>query len=120
MDADPTPVARLMRFVDGAWRPVGDPLPPFEHAPPDPTLVVAPWVLPREPPAEPGDVLTIAEVAHQLLARCERDDPVYIELAEQTMLFRSYDDTMAWLSEVEVWIGRRLVPGLPWPTHIPT
>jgi hypothetical protein len=113
-------VARLMRFSGKRWEPVGDPLPPFAHAPPDPNLMMAPWVLPIELGTEPGDVLVVGEIAHQLMVRCERDDPVYVELAEQTMLFRDHDETMAWLALIEVWIGRRLEPGLPWPTHIPT
>lgn len=113
-------IARLMRFDDGRWTPVGDPLPPFQHAPPDQNLVVAPWVLPCELAAITGDVLVVGEVAHQLLTRCARDDPVYVELAEQTMLFHSYDDTMAWLALVEVWVGRRLEPGRPWPIRVPS
>ncbi len=114
------PVARLMRFVDGAWRPIGDPLPPFSHAPPDPGLIVAPWVVPAEPAPQGADVIVIGELAHQLMTRCERDDPLYAELAEQTMIFRSYEETVAWLDEIELWVGRRLEPGRPWPTSLPS
>lgn len=113
------PVGRLMRFEVGtgvsAWQPVGDPLPPFAHAPPDPNLPVAPWVVPRDPSPRSGDVIAIGEVAHLLLARCERDDPIYEELAHQTLLFHTAEDVHAWLGTIEVWIGRRLQPGEPWP-----
>ena len=108
-----------MRFADGVWGPIGDPLPPFSHAPPDPGLMVAPWVLPRNPAPCGGDVLVIGELAHQLVSRCDRADPFYVELAEQTMLFRSYEETVAWLDDIEMWIGRRLQPGRPWPTGLP-
>lgn len=113
-------VGRLLRFDDGRWQPVGEPLPPFAHAPPDPTLPVAPWVLPRDPAPAAADVLVLGELAHQLLVRCQPDDPLYAELAEQTMLFRSPEETMAWLAEIELWVGRRLDPGKPWPTGLPT
>lgn len=112
-----------MRFEPGPeggrWQPVGDPLPPFAHAPPDPNLLVAPWVLPREPAPRSGDVVAVGEVAHALLARCERDDPVYTELAEQTLMFHPLDEVRAWLDTIEVWIGRRLPSGTPWPEPPP-
>ncbi|MEM9565834.1 MAG: hypothetical protein AAGA93_24650 [Actinomycetota bacterium] len=109
------PVGRVMRFDGDRWVPVGEPLPPFAHAPPNPSLYVAPWVLPGDLGTEVGDVLVIGELAHVLMVRCERDDPLYLELAEQTMLMRSYEDTMAWLEQIELWVGRRLEPDRPWP-----
>ena len=112
-------VGRLLRYDDGRWAPVGEPLPPFAHAPPDPRLPVAPWVLPRDLAAREADVLVVGELAHQLLVRCQRDDPLYLELAEQTMLLRDHDETMAWLAQIELWVGRRLDPDQPWPTTLP-
>ncbi len=111
----PSPVGRLFRFDDGRWGAVGEPLPPFAHAPPDPSLFVAPWVLPGDLGTREGDVLTVGELAHVLMVRCERDDPLYLELAEQTLLFRGREETMAWLEEIELWVGRRLDPDRPWP-----
>lgn len=105
------PVGRLLRHDGERWSPVGEPLPPFDHAPPDPTLAVAPWVLPRFLGARADDVVVVGELAHRLLVRCEADDPLVAELAEQTMVFRSPAETMAWLAEVEVWVGRRLDGG---------
>lgn len=115
----PASVGRLMRFEEGRWRPVGEPLPPFDHAPPNPGLVLAPWVLPRTPAPRGADVVVVGELAHQLVARCEPDDPLYVELAHQTMILRSYEETLAWLDEIELWIGRRLEPRRPWPTRLP-
>ncbi|MEM7326522.1 MAG: hypothetical protein AAF531_25780 [Actinomycetota bacterium] len=109
------PVGRLMRWGDSGWSPVGEPLPPFAHAPPAPQLLLAPWVLPQDPPPRAYDILVIGELAHQLVTRCERDDPIYAELAEQTMLLNGREATLAWLAEIEVWIGRRLDPGRDWP-----
>lgn len=105
-----------MRWQAPVWTPIGEPLPPFPHAPPAPQLLLAPWVLPREPAPQAYDVLIIGELAHQLLTRCEPDDPIYLELAEQTMIFNGREQTLAWLAEVEVWIGRRLASGRDWPT----
>lgn len=110
-----SPVGRLLRFTDGRWLPVGEPLPPFDHAPPNPTLYLAPWVLPKDLEPGAGDVLAIGELAHVLMVRCESDDPLYLELAEQTLLFRGHEETMAWLEQIEVWVGRRLEPGETWP-----
>ncbi len=104
-----------MRWQPQGWEPVGDPLPPFAHAPPAPQLLLAPWVLPRDLAPRAYDVLVVGELAHQLLTKCERDDPLYIELAEQTMLFNEREQAMAWLAEIEVWVGRRLDPGREWP-----
>lgn len=111
----PATVGRLLRFSDGRWNPLGEPLPPFAHAPPDPSLYVAPWVLPGDLGTREGDVLVIGELAHVLMVRCERDDPLYLELAEQTMLFRGHEETMAWLEQIELWVGRRLDPDRSWP-----
>lgn len=115
-----TTVGRLLRFDGARWQPVGEPLPAFAHAPPNPSLLVAPWVLPREPSPREADVVVVGELAHQLLVRCRRDDPLYLELAEQTMILRSHDETMAWLAEIELWVGRRLESGRPWPTGLPS
>lgn len=104
-----------MRHGSGGWAPIGEPLPPFAHAPPKPQLLVAPWVLPRELEARAYDVLVVGELAHQLLTRCERDDPLYLELAEQTMMFNEQEQALAWLAEIEMWVGRRLDPGRDWP-----
>ena len=111
---------RLLRFDGERWEPLGEPLPPFAHAPPDPMLLVAPWVLPRDLEAREADVLVIGELAHQLLVRCQRDDPLYLELAQQTMLLRDHEETMAWLAQIELWVGRRLDPDRPWPTALPS
>lgn len=105
-----------MRWGDLGWEPVGEPLPPFAHAPPAPELLVAPWVLPKDLQPRTYDILVVGELAHQLVHRCESDDPLYIELAEQTMLFNEQDQTMAWLAQIEVWVGRRLDQTRPWPT----
>lgn len=113
-------VGRLMRFRDGGWHPFGEPLPPFAHAPPAPQLLLAPWVLPNDPSPQQYDVIVVGELAHQLLTRCEPDDPIYLELAQQTMLFAEHDDVMAWLETVEVWVGKRLDPGTDWPTPRPS
>ena len=116
----PSPMARLLRHDGSLWQPVGDPLPPFAHIPPDPDRLLAPWAVPREPAPEAGDVLSLGDHAHQLMVRCDADDPLYVELARQTMVLHSYEETAAWLSEIEVWIGRRLDPGRPWPTSVPS
>ena len=109
-----------MRFEDGDWRAVGDPLPSFAHLPPDPDRLLAPWALPRVPAPKAGDVLAFGRHAHQLMVRCEPDDPLYLELAGQTMVLHSEEQTIAWLNEIELWIGRRLDPGTPWPTSVPS
>jgi hypothetical protein len=31
------------------------------------------------------------------------------------MLFNEREQAMAWLAEIEVWVGRRLDPGREWP-----
>jgi len=110
-----TPVGRLFRHDETGWLPVGEPLPPFAHAPPAPQLLLAPWVLPKELAPRTYDVIVIGELAHQLLTRCEPDDPIYLELAQQTMMFAEQEDVMDWLAQIEVWVGKRLEPGSDWP-----
>ncbi|MEO1060863.1 MAG: hypothetical protein AAFZ07_05550 [Actinomycetota bacterium] len=114
--AEPEPVGRLLRHDGERWSTVGEPLPPFEHAPPTPTLQFAPWVLPRELEPAAFDVVVVGELAHQLLGPCADDDPAVTQLVEQTLLFHPADEVAAWLAGVEVWIGRRLDPDRPWPT----
>ena len=72
-------------------------------------------MLPRSLGPRPYDVVVIGELAHQLMARCADDDPAVEGLVAQTLLFHDPEETAAWLSEVEVWIGRRLGPQSPWP-----
>ena len=108
-------VGRLLRHDGCRWEPVGEPLPPFRHAPPAPTAIVAPWVLPRELGPRANDVVVIGELAHQLVVRCLEDDPAFIALVQQTMLFHEPAAVAAWLAEIEVWMGRRLDQGRPWP-----
>lgn len=114
--AEPTPVGRVMRHDDERWAAIGEPLPAFRHAPPTPSLPLAPWVLPTELGPRAFDVVVVGELAHQLLARCEADDPAVTQLVEQTLLFHPVDEARAWLAAVEVWLGRRLDPDRPWPT----
>lgn len=117
MDATSGPgdaVGRLLRWDGQHWGTVGDPLPAFEHAPPTPQLPFAPWVLPIELGAAAYDVVVVGEIAHQLMIRCAEDDEVFEQLANQAMLFFEMHEVMRWLTEVEVWMGRRLDPTQPW------
>lgn len=111
-----TPVGRLFRHDGGHWLPVGEPLPPFQHAPPSPQLAIAPWVLPRDPAPRPFDVVVVGELCHQLLDRAGEEDPAYLQLIDQTLLFADAADAWAWLGSIEVWFGRRLSPDRAWPT----
>jgi len=113
-DHEPAPVGRLLRHDGSGWQPVGEPLPPFEFAPPNPQLPFAPWVLPRELQPQPFDVVVVGEIAHQLMARCAEDDEVVEELATAAMIFHEPHEVMRWMTEIEVWLGRRLDPELPW------
>ncbi|MEM9713885.1 MAG: hypothetical protein AAGA17_16825, partial [Actinomycetota bacterium] len=81
------PVGRLLRHDGDRWAPLGEPLPAFDHAPPTPTLQLAPWVLPAELGPQAFDVVVVGELAHQLLGRCEPDDVAVQQLAQQTALF---------------------------------
>lgn len=72
-------------------------------------------MLPRALGPRPYDVVVIGELAHQLMARCADDDPAVEALVAQTLLFHGPEETAVWLSEIEVWIGRRLGPKSPWP-----
>jgi hypothetical protein len=112
-------VGRVLRYQDGEWRPIGEPLPAFEHAPPTPQLLLAPWVLPRDLEVEALDVVVVGELAHQLVGRCTPDDPAVQQLAQQTMLFHGAEAAATWLSQVEVWMGHRRDPGRPWLTPKP-
>ena len=119
LDMNATPgsggaVGRLMRWDGQRWATIGDPLPAFEHAPPTPTLPFAPWVLPIELGAAAYDVVVVGEIAHQLMIRCAEDDEVFEQLANQSMMFFELHEVMRWLTEVEVWMGRRLDPAQPW------
>ena len=116
----PPAMARLMRHDGAVWQQVGEPMPPLAHIPPDPARLLAPWAVPCDPAPEAGDVLSLGDHAHQLMVRCDADDPLYVELERQTMVLHSSEETAAWLSEIEVWIGRRLEPGRPWPTSVPS
>ncbi|MEM8925801.1 MAG: hypothetical protein AAGD35_20040 [Actinomycetota bacterium] len=108
-------VGRLLRATgDDGWAPVGEPLPPFDHAPPAPSLALAPWVLPATLEPRAFDVVVVGELAHQLLGRCDPDDEAVIRLFEQTALLHGPEAAAAWLAEVEVWLGRRL-DRTPWP-----
>lgn len=106
--SDRRPVARLMREIDGRLEPVGDPLPPFDHAPPSPNREMAPWILPRELATRPGDLVVIGEVAHRMLAPMPPDDPAVQDLWDQTALLHGVEATRAWFAEVEVWLGMKL------------
>lgn len=106
-----------MRHGENGWAPVGEQLPPFPHAPPRPQVPIAPWVLPRDLEPASFDVVVVGELAHQLITRCEGDDPIVMELAEQTAVLHGVEATRAWLAEVEVWLGHRLEPGRPWPVR---
>jgi hypothetical protein len=105
---------RLMRHDGERWCAVGELLAPFEHAWPMPQLLFAPWVLPRELGARVHDVVVVDELAHQLMMRCADDDPAVSRLAQQTMLFHDVAETIAWLGQIEVWMGRRLDPTKAW------
>jgi hypothetical protein len=115
MADEAAPAGRLLRYDGERWRPVGDPLPAFEHAPPTPQLPFAPWVLPRALAPRAFDVVVVGETAHQLLARCADDDVAVESLAAQSMLFYEPHEVMRWLTGIEVWLGRRLEPDRPWP-----
>jgi hypothetical protein len=108
-------VGRLLRHGETGWMPVGEPLPPFGHAPPAPQLLLAPWVLPKDLEPRAYDVIVVGELAHQLLTQCQPDDPIYVELAQQTMMFAEQAHVVEWLAQIEVWVGRRLDPGAEWP-----
>lgn len=110
-----TELGRLFRFTDGVWRAIGEPLAPFDHAPPDPSLPLAPWVLPRDPEPTQGDVVVVNEQAHQLLAELGPDDQAVQNLWQQTTLFFPPDEAAAWFGGVTVWLGQRLTPDRPWP-----
>jgi hypothetical protein len=98
------------------WLPVGDPLPPFAHAPPALGVEIAPWVVPRELGARSRDVLILGEQGHQLLTPCPPDDGAYQQLYEQASLFHGPQEAQRWLAAIEVWIGRRLASDERWPT----
>jgi len=102
-------------MVDGHWRPVGDPLPAFAHAPPDPRRVLAPWVLPHELQPAAGDIIAWAEQAFRLLTRLEADDEAVQTLWRQTTALHSHEDTQRWFATIEVWMAHRLSDGTTWP-----
>lgn len=108
-------VGRVFRHDGTAWQPIDEPLAAYGHAPPAPQLAYAPWVLPASIEARVGDVVTWGEHAHRLLARCGPDDPAVEHLAAQTMLWHELDEAVAWLNQVEVWMGQLLDGGRPWP-----
>lgn len=107
-------LGRLVRWDGAKWTPIGDPWRAVEHAPPRPHLPFAAWVIPLEIGAAPYDVVRYGEFAHQLMIRCAEDDEVFEQLASEAVLFLELHEVMRWLSEVEVWMGRRLDPSQPW------
>ncbi len=109
-------VGRLFRHDGSRWLPVGEPLPPFQHAPPSPQQPIAPWVLPGDLEPRAFDVVVVGELSHQLLERCGEDDIAYQQLVQQTLLFAEPADAWAWLASIEVWFGRKLSPDRDWPT----
>ena len=83
---------------------------------------MAPWVLPRELGAVPGDVLVCGEIAHRLLAPMDADDDSVVDLWEQTVLLHGVEAARDWFAQVEVWLGMQLAAGQAWappPQHEP-
>lgn len=108
-------IGRVFRYIENTWRPISEPLPPFAHAAPDPSRMVAPWVLPRDVKAQAGDVVAWHEVAFRLVGRCADDSPEVQSLATQTLALHDATEVQRWLQEVEVWLGMRMEPGRTWP-----
>ena len=104
-------VGRVLRNVGGEWLAIGDRLPAWEHAPPRPNDPMAVWVLPAgEDDIEyrPGDVITYAQTAHQLIAPVPRSDVAWGEVLHAASLLNEPAEVQAWAAVIDLWLCRRL------------
>lgn len=103
---------RVFRIVGGDWIAIGDQLAAWHHAPPRPDDPIAVWVLPAGEGEldgyRPGDVITYAQTAHQLIAPVPRGDVAWDDVARSALTLHGPAEVAAWVEAVELWLCRRL------------